>query len=552
MKTTFYLATGVILLVAGLSHYRETQAKKSLTELFRAIEERKAARDWPGLLEVSVTILESDPDNIAALRPCLKAGLFTKSVYAYGMAKKLAEHPDAISSDWQMAIEACLLNKKLYESGQLLSKARERFPDEQRFVILQALWETFQGNNSQALGLLTSIDSEAAEKPEFQLLLAELNLRIAGREFEGQKALISMVQDQVMPEKAISLLSQCRIDSTLLPTLSLGTYISNPESPTTNLAARRIDLQKTPNQRQTIIGEAIESFSDSAPEQLCQWLTTIGEPGRSLQLISSLPDEKRVKLRSQELRASLDAGKYLRAQELLDEPLNGLTPLQNLTFKAFTASMLDRKSLSRALWDRAMNKAAREPSGEGYLSLSDLAHRLGRPDLALDALARACRLPVSASITTRQYMALMGFFGRNRDFDSMAYVARILRTREPGNPDFINNGCYLNLLQDTAIEEAVSSLETLVTAHPHHLSYQCSLALGYLAQDRPAEAEKLLKPSEDVLTRPDSHPSNLLVYGATLRAAGKSERAAKIFQQIDPTGLLPAEQELLRTDLSSG
>lgn len=299
-------------------------------------------------------------------------------------------------------------------------------------------------------------------------------------------------------------------------------------------------LRVVPDQKTTIIDQAVARFRNQGPEavvSLARWLLQQGEPGRVLTVIP-LPDS----LRRQELfLVRIDAlaalQQWAEIQQILEKEKVPIEPFYAEIFLARAAQELNDDRGTELHWSRAFLAARLKPPLLIYLA--QYAEKVHQMDVAEKSWRELARNP---TFTLRAQLALVPIVEAQHDTRALREVIREIVRLSPNDPAPGNDAAYLDLLLGENMDASRQTAEKLVHDHPEVLAYRTTLALAHLRAGDPKGAQRVYEGMD--LAWEDSPPSAQAVRLATMMANGEDVRAQNHLKAL-PVDLLKTEERAL-------
>ncbi len=513
------------------------------------------AGEWRTALEKADLVARELPDDLAVKRITLRAALETENWSRLSLASEVFKHRESTLDDKALCLEYLLAGGEIDEFKLLqrfLSPEEHRHPD----IYLQiSRFIASQGGKEFALRRIRAVpmDGDGSRRP-LRLLMARTLLRedpTAAELREAQSIMASLLpeQDETALE-AIELVHDVpfeAINSELFPA-DFDWVLENPRADvSTKLAAHTLRLAltgRTGENRQQILTEAVDEFSDFQLVALGDWLLRIGRHDVVLDMVDAKLSAGSKTLFEQRFQALIAAGRLEEVAEALGNPHRDTTRQDLRALEAVTYLRLGETVEAARAWREAMAAAGRSGARNPFDRLSRLAVEAGQPAWAAEATVEACRsdkadlLPASEMILVFDQL-----LGDNRIPEAQSVNAVLLR-REPDNPFIHNRQAYLSVLGGEKLNPAIRTAQFLVSSFPSITIFRATCALALAKSGRTGEAVEVIdEPGLDWSTAPPTaHLIRALVYqeGGKPGLAGEAARAGAGAQ------LFPAEEMVLR------
>jgi len=307
------------------------------------------------------------------------------------------------------------------------------------------------------------------------------------------------------------------------------------------LRALEIKIEEDPSGRGQVLEGAMAAFSRSAPIQLGQWLNRMGEAERVLAFLGSeeaLGDPTAFFIR---LEALLRSGRLNEARDFLDEEASTLSSYQRELARLQLAISLDNEESAGEHLANAIELADGEEDLRSYFVLAEFARRIEAVELVKAAYERAylrqAVFPVQAA------MNYLNLLLREDALEEAEEFAAYNRNRVPGNPIFINNDCYLQILRESSLEDCIEEMERIVTAYPDVPNYRGTLALAQLLAGYPASALDTLREGDYSFDSGNNHAQ--LIFAMVHAANGEATLARTVAERLNREQLNRRELALL-------
>ncbi len=197
----------------------------------------------------------------------------------------------------------------------------------------------------------------------------------------------------------------------------------------------------------------------------------------------------------------------------------------------------DSKRYSSAIWQQAMQLAARSPTALN--TLARMSAGWGWKEETEDVLWFASgKYPGENWPLT----ALENLYTGQRDTAGLRRVFRSMAGKDPKDAVARNNFAMVSLLLGTDVAEAQRTAAELHAAEPDNPVFASTQALSLYLQGHPREAAQVLRALG--LNRLDD-PSLAAYYGIFLSASGDKQTARTYLNKSDKAFLLPEEQVLV-------
>jgi hypothetical protein len=290
-----------------------------------------------------------------------------------------------------------------------------------------------------------------------------------------------------------------------------------------------------------VYAEVLKLFDISIPKEMAvlgRWLNLNRLQTYTKEAVPLEVAKKRQDLFLIHLDAMALDGEWNKIYSLLNEPR---LPLENYLSSYFKArALLETKDLKLAKleWARAVASAGRSSMKLYYLAQK--ARQLNEAEFEVSALKELIKLPDIRKKAITELIAAL----QTQDKTHELYI-NLKRYTElfPSEKHALNDSLYIGFLLDISPVDELEKAKALFHSDPKILATRMTLALGYLRNQQPDEAVKLL----------DRLPVNWfevrdrwkLIAGLALHRNGFQSDAKKLVAAITPTNLLPEETKLL-------
>lgn len=434
-------------------------------------------------------------------------------------------------------------------TGELVSREDAEMADRLAHIeVAQAL-----GRSAEVAEMMNALEAERERSPEATLLLAKQ--AILEEEVETAMAYLEEIHEAAPNNSpflryCITLLSQ---DPSVLSedrrAVVAQWIFEHSEAPfIPRLLALQEQINLDPAQKEVLLDLAVETFGETQTVELARWLLQNEARERVLDLISeseALEDRELLAIR---LDTLLNENRNEEALELLEKGAERLGAFDFALSKVQIHNRMEAPEKALEALREAMDLAPLQENPRVYFLLADLAELLEENDLQIQAYTAAYEgkvgFPPLPAVKYLSHLLENGQFERATEF------AVYCRNRSPNNPIFINNDCYLQIIQENNLEACVDDMEALVEANPQVPQYRGTLALGQLLAGYPESALETLE-SEDVEFSLDQTQAQL-VYAMVQAANGQEALAENLIRSINREALNPAEAALLEQYFPSG
>lgn len=301
----------------------------------------------------------------------------------------------------------------------------------------------------------------------------------------------------------------------------------------------RIELQ--PENRESILDRAVQTFAQSEPLQLSRWLNRMNAPERVLQLIPREEALQDLESFTARYDALMRLDKVDTLLEFLEAGQGLLSPLNRELSLAQVHLMQEEGDPARNHLENAFALANEQENPSVYFILGDLAGQLGDRDLTGRFYDQAFER--GASFPSRAAVNYLGLLLDQENMEKAARFAAISRNRSPRNPIFINNDCYLQVLGEENLDSCIEDMRELVAQYPEVPQFRGTLALAQLLGGYPESALDTVS-DKDRPYRPESAQGRM-VFAMVQSANGQGNLARNLVEQMDRSQLNPYEAALL-------
>ncbi len=338
------------------------------------------------------------------------------------------------------------------------------------------------------------------------------------------------------------------------------------------LLAVDLQIQAQPDERETLVTQAIADWKDADAAQLAvlaTWLNGKGEFQRQLDVI---PLDRAIQTRElflQHLDALGALGRWDEIDHLLDSERYPLDPVIQRMYLARANTQLGQEAAAKNNWQRALEEAAGDVGK--LVTLAEYAEKNGAVDVAESAYTRITETnpqsraawqgrlrTVYASRETKNIHAVLTEMLKLWPNDTAiqndeAYTRLLLLGVEAAVPAAkaeANAGAVTDAQQRPGLQTPATTTEELIAIEnlaqelvrqePASLPHRTLLALALVKQNRPLAALQVydgIQVATNALT-----PSALAVHAAVLAANDRMDDARAEMKQVPVDKLLPEEQ----------
>ena len=325
-------------------------------------------------------------------------------------------------------------------------------------------------------------------------------------------------------------------------------------APQHQLLAVDVKIHMHPDQREEIIGNAVNEFKNGDTNMLVAlagWLNSRGEHQLELDTIPLNRAMQSRDLFFQHVDALGALGRWDDIRRLIESEQFPLDPVVEHMYLARCFAQQGQTAGAENNWQRALQAAAGD-AGK-LVTLGDYAEMKN----ALDVAAAAFDAAVAAAPKLRvaQQGRLRVAYAQ-RDTSKIHQILSELLKVWPNDPAVQNDEAYIRLLLmksgsagnfqslgSSDLTEIERLAENLVQREPASLPHRTLLALARLRQNRPYDAMAVyrgINVPKNALTT-----STLSVHAAVLAATNEKEAAEKEMSTVSRDKLLPEEQALV-------
>ncbi|QJE94297.1 tetratricopeptide repeat protein [Luteolibacter luteus] len=309
-----------------------------------------------------------------------------------------------------------------------------------------------------------------------------------------------------------------------------------------HLLALHPQIAENPAGQEAVFASAIDRFAPLDPAATANWLSLHNRPEDALKIL-----EEPAKERSDAYVARIRALLRLKRNEELDEALKNPPATADMVevriVRAILAGNRGDKATASKEWTEALNQASYDNRRNRFIPIARTAELYGEKAAAADAWIGAVRLgfgKIPLYVTLGGPMVYLYNEGRADDILS---ISQSMLLFEPSNPDLLNNVSYLGLLLGTTKPtEAIERIEKIVAENPGKLELNSTLALAYILNGDPKNAQERLfaqGASEKI-----SATTQALLKAAILKMTNEPDQAKQIYDGVDRSKLMPVEQAL--------
>ncbi len=303
--------------------------------------------------------------------------------------------------------------------------------------------------------------------------------------------------------------------------------------------------------RSAVLGQAIATWRDSAPEELAKFLSQLGLHGMLLENFAVTQIAETPGLLPYLRDSLVYQERWSELGDLLVQDGDLMPESDLLMNRALVAAKSANAGSVAEPWNAAMEKAKFNRAPDAYLALYDFAKDAGMKDEAERALVEAILrgrgpLPLYADIKP-----LLESLAHKEQENLLLQICAIYLLFEPGNPTLLTQYAYLACLNDLADPASILKVaEPLAKAFPDALPVQCLLAAGYLSAGNPAAAAQTLKPHEALFAQ--LNPGFRGVFLVTQALNGEIASDDPAIEAFPWNELLPSERKKFRSWLKNG
>ena len=488
------------------------------------------------------------PENIDAIR--LNAEFFTrmKKNEALYFWDKLSHLGALTPEDEQNRIRALLNADRDKEARQTLNDWMARHPPQDDTIRLA---QEVYGDGSFLGSLLSKLKTYTSTHPEDR----ESILRLARLEIDSEiptetGEALALLWHLAEGEDSVSL--QALDTLSHFPDIPPEDYHrlierlkNHPRSTNEQkVQAYRFRLQVRPDQRLSILSEAVLEFRESKREDLLpvtRWLVDINEYQQVLSLVNEEEVISFQPLLENYLTSLTALNRFDDLRRLVNDPrVNSLLTRSTSAFYQLHLAFVTQQPLKdlRAKMETATLHAQNEGRIEMLLSIGKYGELRGMPDLAEPAYTYAMR-------SRRAFVpGLEGLLrATHLSGNTVGHLAALQDASRqwPDNQDYQENLVYVRLLVGQQMETSLLHATALFKQRPTDPTTQLLAAMAHWRLRDIDLALQLLK-SLDPEKLPPGHRT---VFAAITRAAGDSERARRALIAIPADSVMfPQERDL--------
>ncbi len=317
-----------------------------------------------------------------------------------------------------------------------------------------------------------------------------------------------------------------------------------------DLSFLRLRLICDPDQRDSILLDAIQKHHEASLEPLLTRLLQVREPNAVLILTEAAGslEELTPAIYQSRLEALHRLERYEQLESELKTPPAGMRPAWLYTLQAIAAGHLKKTAAETGYWMQAFEAAELVQSENQFFAIAKVAALGGATEPQMEALTRAIEHPLGIFPPASQLGPLFHWLAET-DSERLLSISCLLMQREPNNPILVNNFHYLHCLYDNPTAETLSVMSRLLEAFPQHDSIRGTLAL---AQFRSELYEEAFATLEEGATPREKLPEGVkVVLAGALFRLGKVAEAEEFAAEIDWGEVYPSEAASLRRLLDS-
>jgi tetratricopeptide (TPR) repeat protein len=403
-----------------------------------------------------------------------------------------------------------------------------------------------EGGFAEAEKVLRPMEADPDLTPEQTLVLARQDF-LAGRDPSAIDRLGEFLQRNPSNEGALRMvrtrLARPKAGLSTKQQLRLLDFLtSHPAAEVQDLlAAYRSKLELQPGKKAALLGEVRDRLGDTDPIALGLWLLQVGEYARALDLVGegeAVADPDAFAVRFEALATM---GRTVEARSLVNKASAGLTGFEVAFARARLEILEERMSEAAARLRVCVEEMHTEEESSRLFDIADLAFIAGDRELQLSLYERA--FDGGMAFPEKHALFFMNHLLETEGVAAAKGFTGFMRTAFPDHPDFINNDCYLDTLLQQNHAAAIDDMSQLVREYPENPNYRVTLALAKLMGGYNDSALETLNDAQEILDLDALHTK--MVFALVLAGNGKESMGRSMFGDVDRSGLLAEERQLV-------
>ncbi|WP_309399865.1 tetratricopeptide repeat protein [Cerasicoccus maritimus] len=249
------------------------------------------------------------------------------------------------------------------------------------------------------------------------------------------------------------------------------------QTPLSRIVIATQQLILTPDQRDTIIQNTVQSEGVAEPDLVANWLLSIGAYDAMLKFINSpaaAPLQADQRWRAQ-FQALIGQGQVDEAVAVLNEEARDLDQLKRATLLAHIESSRQVSDTPTQAWRHAYQIAEKQQAYDELMSLAGLSFRLGWINESITATQAALQTAEEKGQKSRALNQLFIIHATQRQTQEALDAINQYLALQPDNHAMRNNALYLDALLATPSQEKLDQMQALVEEHPNSI-YPASYA----------------------------------------------------------------------------
>jgi len=550
----------LVLALAAFAYFgvRPAYEKFRQSQINRNLEEARIARrleDWGVARDRARSVLIARPGDFDALRIWFMALAEMGEPRTYMVAIQVFVDPRATWQDRLDSLEVMVRQAPravvLGAFGSLTEEQRQL--TEVRAIIAPLLVERGEAVMAEKMlraapGLESDVDAR------LELLRVLCGVPTVERVAEAREIFAALVAEGASKAALEALIILGETPGGLAagsPLPDLKEWLAGQPSATTlhHLLALHPRIDEAGDAVDPIFEGAITRFIEVDPGPLGMWLLRHDQTERVAKLMEE-PALSSGAAFIPYLQALLRQKDTIRIAAALGNPPPTVDLVDFQLAKAVAARIQQDPSAEIQAWNESLRLAAFDTSRNRFIEIGRYAEIIGAANVIEDSWVAAVLMGWGKIPLYRDLIQVFGSLaakGRSRDLLSMY---RTLLRFEPQNPELLNNYHYLALLHGVVSPAlAVTSLTSLVDAHPDKPDFLSALAMAHLMNDQPELALERLEGL--VLARRVAPQMRAAIEGTALILSGQTDAGRSKLSEVDWRLFLRVEALAFRNLLSA-
>ena len=514
-----------------------------------------ADRNWSEaapMLEKAFLASPKDPNIVRACANYERDAVKNPDATGYYL-KLLIDMKAANSEDRAVMGEALLTQGRLDKAREMYESIAKADRNSKAVLQLESELARQEGDTVKANDLLRRSLSTIADEPNSKLKLAMLDVESPLKELQ-QHSLDSLweIAHNSAPE-ALTAIERIAFHPLLNIPQSAELLELVTKRADTNQKLRFIALSAYlrfhSEERDAQLDRQIALSADKSDEELaelCQWLLSLGETQRVLNLLPKDKALKNPKLLSSYMDALLNSQSWKEIVDIVQNtrglPLSPLNVAQLLARSAY--AMGEPPAVVRTHLEQAKQFAVTSKDSFGLDKLSSIADSIGYPDVAISCLQSV----IATSQQQKENLAsrILELQHRIGDLPGMLATLDAMNSSQNRNNDHVEAFIYIKLISGIELETIMDDCDKLaqqgrISPNAHHF-------LRALAAYRNGELTAMNKDLASV-NAPELQVHWRGVFAGLLAVSGKHAEAFQIAEKIHEAVLTPEEVLIFKESL---